>query len=406
MASKRNPSDPAGPSARPPKRPQTIELEATEVAADPAGASSSAGASSAGEASASPGKDGVAWLPPGNTGTLVAAGAVGIAGALLVSALFWITANSGADSGALASRLSAIESQLRERADRPAPARGDSRGTEDLAARIERLEKSAFSAQSPLSDPALANRLASAENATKAFADDIGSLNRRVEDLASVVRELRTRADAMQPVDKSEIEAMTNRIAALEKSAGTLESEIGKRVTITSDRAVRLALATSALRAAVERGEPFAGELAAARPLAPDNALSALEPFAAIGVPSNAALARELSALVPALRTAANSMPAEGGFFERMKNSASRLIRIRPADETTGDDPAAVITRVELKAASADVAGALADLAKLPEQVRAPAQSWIGKAQARIAAIQTSRQIAADAIGALGKATP
>lgn len=401
MATKRNPSDPSGTGMRPPKKPQTIELEATDVTENSAGDSSSKKDSAAASE-----KEGVTWLPPGNTGVLVAAGAVGIAGALLVSALFWMTADFGNGSGALASRLSAIEAQLRDRVDRPAPARNDSRATEDLATRIERLEKSTAAPQPPLSDAALANRLASAENATKAFADNVGSLNARVEDLASAVRELRTRADAVQPIDKSEFEAMAARIAALEKSAGAMETEIGKRATLTSDRAVRLALATSALRAAVERGEPFAGELAAARPLAPDNTFAALEPFAASGVPGNAALAHELFALVPALRTAANTMPSEGGFFERMKSSASRLIRIRPVDEISSDDPAAVITRIELKANSADVPGALADLAKLPEQVRAPAQSWIDKAQARIAAIQTSRQIAADAIGALGKATP
>lgn len=412
MASKRNPSDPAGPSARQPKKPQTIELDATEVTADPAGASSSAASSDTpppGVSSPSSKGEGIAWLPSGGSRSVVGPAAAGAAGMLLILALLWYSGfigNGSNGSGALSSRLSAIEAQLRERTDRPAPSRNDSKALEDLAARLDRVEKTTFAPQSPLSDPALANRLTSAENATKAFADQIGSLNRRADDQANVVLELRNRVEAVQPIDKSEIEAMTNRIAALEKSAGTMESEIGKRATITSDRAVRLALATSALRAAVERGEPFAGELAAARPLASDNAFAALEPFAASGVPSNLALARELSALVPALRSAANSMPAEGGFFERMKNSASRLIRIRPADETSGDDPAAVITRIELKAASADVPGALADLAKLPAAVQTPAQTWIEKAQARIAAVQTSRQLAADAIGALGKATP
>jgi hypothetical protein len=168
---------------------------------------------------------------------------------------------------------------------------------------------------------------------------------------------------------------------------------------------VRLALATSALRDAVERGDPFAAELAAARPLAADNAFAALEPFAATGVPGTAALAQELSALVPALREALNALPAEGGFFERLKASARRLIRIRPVEDTVGDEPAAVIVRIESRAAGADIAGALADLAKLPEGVRAPAKAWIDKAKARNAAVQTSRQLAADAIRALGKVT-
>jgi hypothetical protein len=401
---KRNPSDPSGPGARQPRRPQTIELEATDVST---AASSAASADAPSEDStASSERDGIAWLPSGSRGPIIGAILLGIAGLLLVLAMFWFSGVIGGGPGPSAERLAAIEAQLRELTARPVSARNGSRAIDELSTRLSRVENTAFAPQSPLSDPALANRLASAENATKAFADDIGGLNRRTDDLANVVRELRTRADAVQPVDKSEIESLTSRIAALERAAGTFESELGKRATVASDRAIRLALATNALRAAVERGEPFIGELAAARPLAPDSALAGLEPFAATGVPSNGALARELSALVPALRRAAEAMPTEGGFFDRLKANALRLVRIRPADEIPGDESATIVARIDLKAAQADVAGALADLAKLPPPVRAPAQPWIDKAQARIAAVEAGRQIAADAINALGKATP
>jgi hypothetical protein len=414
---KRSPADTTGSQASQPRRQQTIELEAKEVSNEARASASDARAESPPPSA----EVNVAWLPPGNAGLLVASFAVGAAGALLVVGLLSMFGYMGNSSGTLENRLTGMEAQLRELTMRPPPAGGNARAIEGLSSRLDRLEKSATTPQPPLSDAALANRLASAENATKAFADDIGSLNRRVDDLSAAVRELRNRAEsseaaladiqkivrALSPaVDKSEIEAIANRIAALERAAGTMETELGKRATVTSDRAVRLALATSALRAAVERGEPFAAELAAARPLAPaQNAFSALAPFAATGVPGNTALARELSALVPALRSAANAAPAESGFFERLKSSAGRLIRIRPVEDVSSDEPAAVITRVELKAASADIAGALADLAKLPDPVRAPAKAWIEKTQARNAAIQASRQLAADAIDALGKVT-
>ncbi len=416
---KRSPSDTASPGARQTRRPQTIELAATDVST-PSSSAASAEAPSE-NTTASSGSDGIAWLPSGTRGPIIGAILLGAAGLLLVFAMFWFSGVIGGGSGASTERLSAIEARLRELATRPVSARDDSRAIDELSTRLARVENAAFAPQSPLSDPALANRLASAENATKAFADEIGGLNRRTDDLASAVRELRNRVDAMAEsftelqnavrtltpaVDKGEIETLTNRIAALERAAGAFESELGKRATIASDRAIRIALATAALRAAVERGEPFTAELAAARPLAPDGALAGLEPFAATGVPSNGALARELSALVPALRRAAEAMPAEGGFFDRLKANALRLVRIRPADEIPGDEPAAIIARIELKTAQADVAGALADLAKLPPPVRAPAQAWIDKAQARIAAVASSRQMAADAINALGKATP
>jgi hypothetical protein len=410
MASKRNPSDPAGPSARPPRRPPTIELESTEFSADAASNPSNPSQESA-AAAPPPGSeadhpDGTTWLPSGNVRALVATGIVAGSGVLGVILLFWSTGFFGGGSSALDNRIAGIEAQLRELAARPVPTRNDTKTIEELSARLARVENSASAPPSPLSDPALANRLASAENATKTFADNIGSLKGHTEDLAAAVRDLKNRLDASPPADKAEIEALNNRIAALERAAGMMETEIGKRATVASDRAVRLALATAALRTAVERGEPFTVELVAARPLAPENALAELEPFAASGVPSNATLARELTALVPALRRAAASTPSDEGFFSRLWSNAGRLVRVRPAGETAGDDPAAIITRIDLKVASADVSGALAELAKLSEPVRAPAQAWVDKVNARVAAVETSRKVAGDAINALGRAAP
>jgi hypothetical protein len=404
MTDKTNPSDPVKPSGRGSRRPRTIDLEATEVT--PKSTAAQSGSDASGEPPYTEASEGrTQWLPPGGARPMFAGVAFGAVVMFIVMVVLWTAGYvGGAGNDGAASRTVAADTQPRER---PAPQRNsDAKALEELTARIDILEKSVASPPPPLNDPALANRLASAENATRTFADDIGGLNRRVDDLTSAVRDLRTRVEAMTPVDKSEFEALANRIAALEKSAGTLESEIGKRATITSDRAVRLALATSALRAAVERGEPFTSELAAARPLAPEDSFASLEPFANSGVPSNAALARELAALVPALRNAANATPPDSGFFERLKFSASRLVRIRPAEDSASDDPMAVINRIDTKAATADVAGALAELARLPPAVRAPAQAWIGKAEARIKAIAASRQLAADAIGALGKAAP
>jgi hypothetical protein len=65
-----------------------------------------------------------------------------------------------------------------------------------------------------------------------------------------------------------------------------------------------------------------------------------------------------------------------------------------------------VIGRVDTRAGRADIAGALAELAKLPASVRAPAEEWINKAQARTAAVDISRRIASDALAALGKTAP
>jgi hypothetical protein len=120
-------------------------------------------------------------------------------------------------------------------------------------------------------------------------------------------------------------------------------------------------------------------------------------------VPSAAALARELSGLTPALRQAIGTAPRDGNFLDRLQANAEKIVRIRPVDDTPGDDPAAIVARVELRATQSDPAGALAELAKLPPAARAPAQDWIAKAEARNAAIALSRRFARDALAALGQ---
>jgi hypothetical protein len=58
--------------------------------------------------------------------------------------------------------------------------------------------------------------------------------------------------------------------------------------------------------------------------------------------------------------------------------------------------------RIEIAAAHADIAAALADLDKLTDAQRAPAQTWIAKAKNRQAALAAARQFPADAVQWLG----
>jgi hypothetical protein len=97
--------------------------------------------------------------------------------------------------------------------------------------------------------------------------------------------------------------------------------------------------------------------------------------------------------------------PRDGGFLEKLQAGAEKLnlVRIRPIGEVAGDDPAAIVARIEAKASQADIAGALAELAKLPPAVRAPADGWSKKAETRLAALDASRRISADALAGLGK---
>jgi hypothetical protein len=190
-----------------------------------------------------------------------------------------------------------------------------------------------------------------------------------------------------------------------------LESAVNGLAAITAplaagadDRAARFAVAAATLRASVERGASYQAELAALRALGlDDKAAMPLEPFAASGVPSAAALARELEALTPKVEEAAEPTSRETTFVDRLKANAQKLVRITPADAPAGSDPASVIARIRFDAAHRDIATALADIGALPEPAKSLAAAWSKKAATGEAALAASKQIAADAVAALVK---
>ena len=410
---------PGGPAGRG-RRPPTIDLKATEVGGDSAKADDAAASPSVSERLR-------AWLPADFASfpwPLAAAGAGGVILTLAVLALAGVF--SGHDEGLVAvdTRLARVENQLRDFAAKPPLVAGDSKAVDDLAGRVARLETVAATPRSPVADPALANRIATLEGDLKALGERVGVLARRNDEVASIAGEARTRADAAAAavaelkkmpaaapaapaVEHAEIEALTNRIAALERAAKAMEAQLGARASHESgtDRSLRLVVLASTLNAAVERGSPFAAELGAAKAAAPDpKMLAALEAFAASGVPSAAALARELTTLMPALaKTVGTSAREESSILDRLKANAERIVRVRPIDEVAGDDPAAVVRRIEIRAEQGNINGAMAEIAKLPEPTRALTKEWVARVEARNAAVEASRRFAAAALASIAK---
>jgi hypothetical protein len=171
-----------------------------------------------------------------------------------------------------------------------------------------------------------------------------------------------------------------------------------------NDRSARLTVAAEALRAAVESGAPYQSELNAVRALGVDqNATTALEPFAASGVPSATALSRELGSLVPALLDASEPRSGDATFLDRLKTNAQKLVRVTPLNAPPGNDPQTVVDRIRLDATHADIAAARAGLNALPDAAKPLAEAWSKKADARDAAVAASRKIAADALAALAQ---
>ena len=332
----------------------------------------------------------------------LAAGFVGAAAVTLVLLALWLT-------GLLPLRY--------ETATNP-QSQADTKAIDALSQRVSKIEEAIK--KLPAGDAGMAERLAAADGAMKSLGVALTALNRRGDDIAASVAQARERADAtvkavaelrasLQDAAKTsaagispaELETLQKRIAALEQSAQAARADIAK--ASSADIPARLALSAALLRDAVMSGAPFADALAQAKALGADEkVLAPLAPFAATGLPAPQTLAAELRALLPAMLKISGAQAPKGGFLERLQANAGKLVHIRRVDAPPGDDPSAVLARLEIDAAKADIAAALGDLGKLAEATRAPAQAWIEKAQARQAALSAARQYAADTARALG----
>jgi hypothetical protein len=388
-----SPDRPSSEEAAKPSPDPATETPAVAAALE---APASDAASQAPAASAAP--------PPRSTASWLgfATAAIGLVLAAVGIAALVMSRENGVS--ALDARLAGAERVVRELASRAPPAAADPKALDELTRRVAKLEATP-SASSPASDAALAARMAALEAEIKALAATLGRVGRRDEEILAVARDARARADAgaaafaelaqkihnATAAERSELEALANRVTAVER---------GEKAAESGDRAVRLALAATALNAGSERGNAFPAELAAVKALGADAKLvAALEPFAQSGIPSAAALARQLSELAPSLQ----GSEAREGVLARLQVNAEKLVRIRRVDEPAGSDAAAIVARAEAKASRGDIAGAVSELAQLPAAARAPAEAWIKSAQARMAAIDASRRLVAEAMSGLGK---
>ena len=288
-----------------------------------------------------------------------------------------------------------------------------------------RLDKIEAALRAPRPDSGLASRMSSLEAQSKSLTDSLAALNRRVDDIAVTAKDALAHADAAATaardaantasaakgtaqtgVQRSDIDALAARIAALENSIKTLSAATASKTATAQDRAARAAVAAEALRAAVERGAPYQAELAAMKSLGADqNAIAALEPFAASGVPTEAELAQQLLQITPSLKQASETPARHGTFLGRLEDSAKNLVHITPVNAPPSANPSSLIAKLEADAARADITAALADIARLPQSAKSRLESWVQKATARNAALAASRRIVADALTALTSVT-
>ena len=386
---------PLGDSNRVKREPPTIDLEATEISSEPAASDAGAPAEQAAAGSApEPDAEPIPARPISPWAIAPISGAVAAA---LVIAVGWLLGWPAVQAPAPQLNAAAID---------------------DLTARIAGLETRI--ARPAASDPVVTAKIEGVEKSLAALRGELASTRAQTEKLASVIDAVRAapRDGAAAVIDLSAVNARIEKIESAARSqVAALAQQDAKIADIKAaaakpavsgpadDVPLRRLVASALLDVLVRVGDPYAAALDAAKSLADNaDALKPLDAFAASGVPNANALCRELLTIVPKLSPPQpEQAPAAGtGIVDRLQAGAAKLVRIQRAD-SVGDDRGSIVARVTAAALRNDLAEARRELNALSPADRAPAQSWLDKADARDAALAASRKFADDALAGLTK---
>ncbi|HKC31918.1 MAG TPA: hypothetical protein VKC16_00530, partial [Xanthobacteraceae bacterium] len=306
MADETRPSgEPAGPPRRRRVPPPTIDLQATAADApsgggdaapsdtaphppagepvDPAPSDTAASAPPPADDAPPPEPAGPESGPrpaPARWWPQLAAGALGAALALMVAAGLWARFGAPPNGASdLTARLTRAEAQLGElarqdaktgsapRSDATGNTRSDTAATDDLARRLARIEAALAAPRAP--DPALGDLSRRSDDAVAAAREARERAESAANALADVARQLaalnaeRARTPA---VERSDLDAVGARLAALESAGKTLADQLAKTAASAGAGDVRHAVIAMALDAAAQRGAPYGRELAALDP--------------------------------------------------------------------------------------------------------------------------------------------
>jgi len=245
------------------------------------------------------------------------------------------------------------------------------------------------------------------DTANQIFANQLASVESKVQalrDAQSASAQIFVRLDALEKQVKQvspdtgqfadtvkRLDAATQQLQSAVNGNAARIAALQDRLAHASDNPERmLFLALSQLSAAMATSRPFPNELKAAETLAPhdlDVKLLTLEPQAATGIPSTAALAARFNAATaPAMLLATPAAPANEGWTKRFWAKLASLVVVRRVgDNTTPPDPTiAAVDAARSELAQGDLAGAVGAIEAAPPPARGAAESWLSVAHQRL----------------------
>jgi hypothetical protein len=258
---------------------------------------------------------------------------------------------------------------------------------------------------------ALDHRLASLENQARSNAgaantDSVDRLQVRLDKLEAALDAMRTTVaqgtaggddtaarEALRQVGDRLNSVQTDtavRIDRLARQVETIEQSVPSREDADAVRNARLVFAIGRLRDAVLTTHSFRIELAALKSLGTadpglQQAVDRLNPYADSGVATLDVLRQRFERLASSIVNASRDT-ADGDWMDRTAARVLRAINIRRTDDVDGTNVEAVVARAEKALDRNDVKAASAELASLTGKSRDVAKSWLGEADAYLAA--------------------
>lgn len=204
------------------------------------------------------------------------------------------------------------------------------------------------------------------------------------EDLKRLKADVDTRlAATAKPEDVSTaVTPLNNKVAKLQQDVeGVIKSEGDRRST--AERIV-LSLELANLKRAIDRGKPYAPELAQTRKVAGSIVdLAPLERFSLDGVPTATELRQEFKPIAFKIIDA-EEQPQDASIVDRLLAGAKSVVRVRRTNQSADDKSIeAIVGRMETALNEDRLADVVAEAKSLPAPAQAAAQDFIAKVEAR-----------------------
>ena len=213
---------------------------------------------------------------------------------------------------------------------------------------------------------------------------DIAALSARVDGLGAAP----TNAVAATDVDAlktdlagfgTRLDELGARIGTTEAGVRTLETSVTATTAALAEQpadvgaVLQLPLVLSGFESAFATGRPYETELAALRAAVPDAAIPTdIANGATTGLTRPDVIASQFATVLPAMLAGRPANP-DAGWQDGALDWLRSAIALRPTGELSGDDPEAVVSRLEAAIARRDYAAAETLMAGLPEPMQAAA---------------------------------